>query len=71
MAGVSVTYSKNHRGIDHGTIFREQDRKAIKSDQDDYDRYGERTTRTPHLPSWRSRDRSKTSFHASNSLASI
>ena len=34
---MSVTYSKNHRGIDHGSIFQEQDRKAIKSDQLDYD----------------------------------
>jgi hypothetical protein len=41
VAGVSVTYSKNHRGIDHGSIFREQDRKAIKSDQLDYDWYAE------------------------------
>lgn len=39
VAGVSVTYSKNHRGIDHGSIFQEQDRKAIKSDQLDYDWY--------------------------------
>lgn len=37
MAGVSVTYSKNRRGIDHGSIFQEQDRKAIKSNQLDYD----------------------------------
>jgi hypothetical protein len=41
VAGVSITYSKNHRGIDHGSIFREQDRKAIKSDQVDYDWYEE------------------------------
>ena len=41
VAGVSVTYSKNHRGIDHGSIFQEQDRKAIKSDQLDYDWYEE------------------------------
>ena len=33
VAGMSVTYSKNHRGIDHGSIFQEQDRKAIKSDR--------------------------------------
>ncbi|AZO54406.1 hypothetical protein EN851_03185 [Mesorhizobium sp. M8A.F.Ca.ET.208.01.1.1] len=39
VAGVSVTYSKNHRGIDHGSIFQEQDRKAIKSDQLNYDWY--------------------------------
>jgi hypothetical protein len=41
VAGVSVTYSKNHRGIDHGSIFQEKDRKAIKSDQLDYDWYEE------------------------------
>lgn len=39
VAGVSVTYSKNHRGIDHVSIFQEHDRKAIKSDQLDYDWY--------------------------------
>jgi hypothetical protein len=39
VAGVSVTYSKNHRGIDHGSIFQKHDRKAIKSDQLDYDWY--------------------------------
>jgi HEPN/Toprim N-terminal domain 1 len=39
VAGMSVTYSKNHRGIDHGSIFQEQDRKAIKSGQLDYDWY--------------------------------
>ena len=41
VAGVSVTYSKNHRGFDHGTLFQDHDRHAITSDQDDYDRYGE------------------------------
>ena len=41
VAGGSVTYSKNHRGIDHGSIFQEKDRKAIKSDQLDYDWYEE------------------------------
>ncbi|MEH7901758.1 HEPN/Toprim-associated domain-containing protein [Rhizobium laguerreae] len=41
VAGVSVTYSKNHRGIDHGSIFQEEDRKAIQSDQLDYDWYNE------------------------------
>lgn len=39
VAGVSVTYSKNRRGIDHGSIFQEQDRKAIKCDQLNYDWY--------------------------------
>lgn len=41
VAGVSVTYSKNHRGIDHGSIFQEEDRKAIESNQLDYDWYEE------------------------------
>jgi len=39
--GASVTYSKNHRGIDHGSLFQEKDRKAIKSDQLNYDWYKE------------------------------
>lgn len=37
VAGVSVTYSKNHRGVDHGSIFQEIDRKAMRSDQLNYD----------------------------------
>jgi len=41
VAGVSLTYSKNHRGVDHGSIFQEMDRKAIKSDQLNYDWYSE------------------------------
>lgn len=41
IAGVTVTYSKNHRGIDHGSLFQERDRKAIRSDQLDYDWYTE------------------------------
>lgn len=39
VAGVSVTYSKNHPGIDHGSIFQEADRQAIKSGQLDYNWY--------------------------------
>ena len=41
VAGISVTYSKNHRGIDHGSIFQEQDRRPIKSDQVVSDEYAE------------------------------
>lgn len=41
VAGVSVTYGKNHRGIDHGALFQEKDRIAIKSDQLNYDWYEE------------------------------
>lgn len=47
VAGVTVTYSKNHRGMDHGSIFQEQDRKAVKSDQLDYDWYEEDEDSTP------------------------
>ena len=39
ISGVSVTYAKNHCGMDHGSLFQEQDRKPIKSDQIDYDYY--------------------------------
>ncbi len=39
LADMLVTYSKNHRGIDHGSIFQEDDRKPVKSDQLDYDWY--------------------------------
>lgn len=41
LAGVTITYSKNHRGIDHGSIFQELDRKAVKSDLLDYDWFNE------------------------------
>ncbi|MCS3479356.1 hypothetical protein M2212_006202 [Bradyrhizobium elkanii] len=39
VGGVSITYSKNHRGIDHGSLFQEQDRKPVKSEQLDYEYY--------------------------------
>ena len=39
IAGLSVTYAKNHRGMDHGSLFQEQDRKPVKSNQLDYDAY--------------------------------
>src|SRR5271157_2730117 len=38
---MTVTYSKNQRGIDHGSIFQEQDRTAITCDQLNYDLYEE------------------------------
>lgn len=41
VVGVPLTYSKNHRGVDHGSIYQEKDRKAIKSDQLNYDWYSE------------------------------
>ena len=39
IGGLSVTYAKNNRGIDHGSLFQEQDRKPVKSYQLDYDYY--------------------------------
>ncbi len=39
IGGLSVDYAKNHRGIDHGSIFQEQDRKPVKSEQLDYSYY--------------------------------
>ena len=39
IGGLAVSYAKNHRGIDHGSIFQEQDRRALTSDQLDYDHY--------------------------------
>ena len=36
---VSLTYSKNHRGMDHGALFQESDRRPVRSDQLDYDYY--------------------------------
>jgi hypothetical protein len=47
VAGVMVTYSKNHLGFDHGSIFQEQDRKPVKSNQlndDWYENEDEDTT---------------------------
>ncbi len=37
VGGVSITYSKNHPGTDHGSLFQEQDRKPVRSDQLNYD----------------------------------
>lgn len=41
VAGVSVTSSKNQRGIDHGSLFQERDRIAFKSERLNYDWYEE------------------------------
>jgi len=37
VAGVSINFSTNHRGADHGSLFQEQNRKPVRSDEDDYD----------------------------------
>lgn len=37
VGGVSITYSKNHRGIDHGSLFQEVNRKPLRSDGLNYD----------------------------------
>ncbi len=36
IAGMSLTWSKNDRGRDHGFLFQPEDRKPLKSDQIDY-----------------------------------
>lgn len=36
VAGMDVAWSKNHRGMDHGALFRESDRTREYSDQTDY-----------------------------------
>ena len=41
IGGLAVTYAKNHRGTDHGSLFQEQARRALTNDQLDYD-YHER-----------------------------
>jgi len=37
----SLTYSKNDRGMDHGSLYQESDRKPVRSDQLNYDYYKE------------------------------
>jgi hypothetical protein len=46
VGGMTITYSKNHIGIDHGSLFQESDRKPMRSDQLDYD-YFERGNEDP------------------------
>jgi len=36
---MGLDWSKNARGVDHGALFQEQDRKRVLSDQIDYDYY--------------------------------
>lgn len=37
IGGVNLTYSKNYRGIDHGSLFQEKDRKRCRTEQINYD----------------------------------
>lgn len=37
IAGLSVDWSKNHRGADHGFLFQSDDRRRIPWEDDDYD----------------------------------
>lgn len=46
VGGVSVDWSKNSRGADHGALFQESDRKRQRSEQIDYD-YFERNDLSP------------------------
>lgn len=46
VGGISVDWSKNSRGTDHGALFQEPDRKRMRSEQIDYD-YFERNELGP------------------------
>jgi len=48
LAEMTLTYSKNHMGQDHGCLYQEGDRKRLRSDQVDYD-YFEKTKEDPAL----------------------
>lgn len=37
VGGLTLTYSKNHMGMDHGSLFQERDRKAARMEQTDLD----------------------------------
>ncbi|KAF6674830.1 hypothetical protein HFD87_15965 [Pantoea sp. EKM21T] len=41
LSGMTVTYSKNGLGIDHGSLFQKEDIKRVKSDGIDYDAFDE------------------------------
>jgi hypothetical protein len=41
LGGVGLSWAKNHRGHDHGALFQEDDRQAVRSDQIDYDYFQE------------------------------
>ncbi len=41
VAGISISWSKNEIGLDHGVLFQPGDRTRRKSDQIDYDYYAE------------------------------
>ena len=41
LGGLTLDWSKNSRGADHGALFQEKDRKPIRSDQIDYDYFSE------------------------------
>jgi hypothetical protein len=46
VGGISVDWSKNSRGADHGALFQELDRQRMRSEQLDYD-YLERNELSP------------------------
>jgi hypothetical protein len=41
IGGLSIDWSKNARGADHGALFQEVDRKRLRSDQIDYGYFAE------------------------------
>ncbi|WP_292552730.1 HEPN/Toprim-associated domain-containing protein [Mesorhizobium sp.] len=49
VSGVSLSYAKNHMGIDHGFLFQEGDRSRVKSEQISYEWYEEHPEETAEL----------------------
>lgn len=41
LGGLTIDWCKNLRGVDHGMLFQDKDRKRIRSDQIDYDYFDE------------------------------
>jgi hypothetical protein len=39
LGGADLAWSKNHRGMDHGSLFQERDRKPVRCDQINYEYY--------------------------------
>lgn len=51
LGGLGLTYAKNHRGPDHGSLFQPADRQRIRSDQVDYE-YCEKEGEDPLPMEW-------------------
>jgi len=62
VGGVVVDWSKNSRGIDHGALFQEGDRKRLRSEQIDYG-YFDQNNLSPADMEMASADHCEHSFH--------